>query len=123
MRQQRQHAVDLVAHFLRGDVGVLVEQEADHDLRDAFRRRRAQLVDAADGVDGFFDLVGDLGLDLLRRGAGLHRRDDDGREVDLRKPIDAEPREREHADDGQRQDQHRREDRTADAERSKPLHD
>ena len=50
-RQQRQHAVDLVADFLRGDVDVLVEQERDHDLRDAFRRDRAQLVDAADGVD------------------------------------------------------------------------
>ena len=50
-RQQRQHAVDLVAHFLRGDVDVLVEQEPDHDLRDALGRDRAQLVDAADGVD------------------------------------------------------------------------
>ena len=37
---------------------------------------------------------------------GLHRRDDDGREVDLGKPIDAELREGEGADDGQRQDQH-----------------
>ena len=123
LRQQRQDAVDLVAHFLRGDVGVLVEQEADDDLRDAFGRDRAQLVDAADGVDRFLDLVGDLGLDLLRRGAGLDRRDDDGREVDLREAIDAEAREREDADDGQRQDQDGREDRTFDAERSKPLHD
>jgi hypothetical protein len=30
--QQRQDPVHLVAHFLRGDVGVLVEDEADHDL-------------------------------------------------------------------------------------------
>src|SRR5947208_2679128 len=46
LRQLRQHAVDLVAHFLRRDVGVLVEQERDHHLRDAFRRHRPQLVDA-----------------------------------------------------------------------------
>ena len=63
-------AVDLVAHFLRGDVGVLVEQEADDDLRDAFGRDRAQLVDAADGVDRFLDLVGDLGFDLLGAAPG-----------------------------------------------------
>ena len=49
--QQRQHAVHLVAHFLRRGVGVLVEQEGDDDLRDAFRRDRAEVVDAADGVD------------------------------------------------------------------------
>ena len=87
------------------------------DLRDAFRRDRAQLVDAADGVDRLLDLVGDLGLDLLRRGAGLDGRDDDRREVDLREAIDAELREGERADDGQRQDEHGREDRPFDAER------
>ena len=74
-------------------------------------------------LTAFFDLVGDLGLDLLRRGARLDRRDGDGRDVDLREAIDAEARERERADDGQRQDEHGREDRTFDAERSKPLHD
>ena len=46
-----------------------------------------------------------------------------GREVDLRKAIDAQARERERADDGQRQDEDGREDRTFDAQRSQPLHD
>jgi len=46
LRQLRQDAVDLVAHFLRRDVDVLVEQERDDDLRDAFRRRGPQFVDA-----------------------------------------------------------------------------
>ena len=92
-------------------------------MRHAFRRRRAQLVDAADGVDGFFDLVSDFRLDLLRRGARLHRGDDDGGEVDFRKAIDAEQRERKHADHRERQNEHRREDRTANRERSEPLHD
>ena len=54
---------------------------------------------------------------------GWTRRDGDGREVDLRKAIDAELRERERADDGERQDEDGREDRTFDAERGEPLHD
>jgi hypothetical protein len=123
LREPRQHPVHLVAHFLRGDVGVLVEQERDDDLRDAFRRHRPQIVDAADRVDRFLDLVGDLGFDLLRRGAGLHRRHRNGGEVDLGKAIDAQTREREGADDGERQDEDGRKDRTFDAKRGKPLHD
>ena len=38
LRQLRQHAVHLVADFLRRDVDVLVEQECDDHLRHAFRR-------------------------------------------------------------------------------------
>jgi hypothetical protein len=85
---------------------------------DAFRRDRTEVVDAADGVDAFLDLVGDPGLDLLRRGAGLDGRHRNRGEVDLRKPIDAQPGERKGADDGQRQDEDAREDRTFNAQRS-----
>ena len=74
-------------------------------------------------LTGFFDLVGDLGFDLLRRGAGQAGGDRDRRDVDVRKAIDAELAEGEQADDGQRQDEHPGEDRTPDAERSEPLHD
>ena len=88
-RQLREDAVDLVPHLLRGDVAVFLEQEADRDDRDAFRRGGAQLVDAADRVHRLFDLVGDLGLDLLGRRAGLHRRDQNRRDVDLRIAVDA----------------------------------
>ena len=58
-RQLREDAVDTVAHFLRGDVGVLLEVERDDDLRDAFSGIRIELIDAADRVDRFLDLVGD----------------------------------------------------------------
>ena len=92
LRQQRQHAVDAVAHFLRGDVGVLLEQERDDHLRDAFRRVRAQLVDAADGVDRFFDLVGDLGLDFLRRRAGSRVVTTTVGKSTFGKAVEAEPR-------------------------------
>ena len=122
-RQLRHDAVDAVAHFLRGDVGVLLELERHHDLRDALGRGRGERVDAADGVDRLFDLVGDLGLDLLGRGAGQARRHRDGRDVDVRKAIDAEPAEREQADDGQREHEHPGEDGPPDADRGKPLHD
>ena len=122
-RQQRQDAVDAVAHFLRGDVGVLLEPERDDDLRDALGRIRAELIDAADRVDGFLDLVGDFALDLLGRGARQSRGHGDGREVHLRQPIDAELAEGERADDDQREDEDRGKDRTADAEFSEPLHD
>ena len=111
-RQQRQHAVHSIANFLRGDVAVLLEQERDDDLRDAFRRIRAELVDAADRVDGFLDLVGDLRLDLFRRGSGEPRRDDDGGKVDLREPVQPEAGKRECADDGQRERDDGRKDRT-----------
>jgi len=69
-RQLREDAVDTVAHFLRGDVSALLEPERDDDLRDAFSGIRIELIDAADRVDRFLDLVGDLALDLLRRSAG-----------------------------------------------------
>jgi hypothetical protein len=116
-RQPRQNAVHLVAHFLRGDVGVLLEHERDDHLRDAFRRDGAQIVDAADRVDRFLDLVGDLGFDLLGRGARLDRGDENRRKVDLRKAIDAKARERERTDHRQREDEDGREDRPFDAQR------
>src|SRR5207249_7382049 len=68
-------------------------------------------------------LVGDFRFDLLRRRAGLHRGHEHRRKIDLRKAIDAEPRERERADHGEREDENGREDRSFDAEFGKPLHD
>ena len=121
-RQQRQDAVDAVAHFLRGDVGVLLEAEGDDDLRDAFGGVRAELIDAADRVDRFLDLVGDLAFHLLGRRARQPRGHGDGRNVHVRHPVDAELGEGEDADDDQRENQDRCKDRAANAERSKPLH-
>ena len=50
----------------------------------------AQLVDAADGVDGFLDPLGDLGLDFLGAGAGQLDLDVDDRRVGLRHQVEAE---------------------------------
>jgi hypothetical protein len=89
-RQLAQDRVHLVAHLLRRDVGVLVELEHDDDLGDALARHGVQVVDARDLVDGALDLVGDVGLDLLGRGARQLSRDHDHRYVDVRKLIDTE---------------------------------
>ena len=96
--QIRDDGLDAVLDLLRRDVDVLFENELHENLRDAFDRSRTQLVDAADRVDGFLDLLGDLGLDLLRRCTGIDDRDRDRREIDLRKKIDAETEKRKRAD-------------------------
>ena len=96
--------------------------EGDEHLRHAFGRDRAQLVDAADGVDRLLDLVGDLGLDLLRA-----RRP--GRRVmttttgkstlgNRSTPSWKYPR----ADDADDEDEHRRENGPLDADLREPLH-
>ncbi len=122
-RQDGKHAVDAIADFLRGDVGILLEQERDDHHRDAFRRGRTQLVDAADRIDRFFDPVGELGFDFLRRRTGKPRRHDDGGEVDFREAVEAELREGKGADDRERNDENAREHRTPDGESCQPLHD
>ena len=89
---------------------------------DALGRRRRQRVEARHGVDRFFDLVGDVGLDRRRRRAGIRRDDRDEREVDLRELVDAEALVADDADDDERGNQHAREDRPPDADISEPLH-
>ena len=122
-REAGEHAVHAVAHFLGGHVAVFLEKEGDDDLRHAFGGVRAKLVDPADRVDGFLDLVGDLGLDLFRRSAGKPGRDDDGGKVDLGKAIEPQLREGERADDRQRERDDRRKDRPTNGNGSEPLHD
>ncbi len=83
---------------------------------------RPQRVDAADRVDGAFDLLGDLGFDLLGRGAGIGHRHGDRRHVDVRQQIDAKADEGVAADHRQRQHEHRRQHRTPNAEFRQLVH-
>ena len=122
-RQISNDRVDLGPDFLCRDVGVLREVEGDGDARAAFRGRRAKLVDAGDGVDGSFDPVSELGLDVLRRRARVRRRDRHDRRLDTRVAIDAEREERHAADDGNGRDEHRGKDRPVNADFSELLHD
>ena len=93
-----------------------------NDLRDALGRDRAQLVDAADGVDRLLDLVGDLGLDLLGRGAGQARDDGDEGKSTLGNWSTPSLHVADDADDDDDEDQHRREDGAPDADAGEPLH-
>src|SRR6185503_7674807 len=121
-RQVGQRRGDAVAHVLRGGVDVAVEREGhDHD-RGALAGDRSQLADALDGVDGFLEGDPDLGLHLLGRGTrqlGPHHH---RRQVDRRETVDAELPVAGGADDHQRQDDHRGEDGTANADRGQLLH-
>jgi hypothetical protein len=122
-RQRRQDLADLVAHLLGGDLDVFLEDERDVHLADALDRDRAQLVDAADGVDGGLELVGNLELDLFGGRAGRQRRDGDGGEVDLGKSVEAEPSVRKGPHHRQDENDDRREDRASDANLGEPLHE
>lgn len=81
--------IDLVASVVDGRLEILLELEGDDDLRDALRRGAGQLIDARDGVDRSFDLVGDVELHLLRRRAIEARGHDDDGDVDVGKLVDA----------------------------------
>ena len=108
--------VDLVLDFLSCDVAILREQEGDLDERASFGRDGAELVDFADGVDGFLDLLGDLGLDFLGRSPGIGYHDLDRGDIDFRKQVDAEGVVGERSDHDQGHDQHGGENRALDAE-------
>ena len=69
-RQLADDGRNLVANFLRGDVGVLVEHELNDNDRNAFKGRRAQFLDAADRIDHFLDRFRDLRFDFFRACAG-----------------------------------------------------
>ena len=59
----------------------------DDDDRLAFVAARGQGIDAGDRVDPFLDLLGDLALDDLRRGARVFGGDHDHGEVDVRELV------------------------------------
>lgn len=79
--------IHLIPDFLSGDIEALVGQKLDVDLRDTFHRRRANLVDAADGVDGRLDLFGNIALSFNRRSDGVGNRHGDNRKANIRKLI------------------------------------
>src|SRR5207344_2990133 len=95
---------------------VALEREVDRDARVPLIGRRAQLVDAADGVDRLLDALGDRGLDLFgarARQVGLHRYD---RGVGFRHEIEAERFVRHGAQHDERRGHHDGEDRPLDAD-------
>src|SRR5208282_6143472 len=108
-----EHGGDLVAHVLHGAVEVALELELDYHARNAFERLGAQLVDRADGVDRLFERLGDPCLHLLGGGAGQHRGNHHGRDVDLGEQVDSQPAVGKGSEHDQYADEHRGEHRPA----------
>ena len=103
-------------------VDVAIQVERGDDDRSALPGDRAQLVDAFDCVDDFFDRLRDRGLHFFRRSARQGRPNGNGRQIHRGKAIDAETKVTRRADHHQRQHDHRGEDRPADADFSELLH-
>ena len=68
-------------------VGVGAGLKVDLDDADAQQRTRFQVVDAARQREKAFQGIGDIGLDVLRRHAGVERRHHDLRQVDRGEKI------------------------------------
>jgi hypothetical protein len=118
-----QDAVDLVAHLLGCQVSVLVERKGLHgDDGNAFARCGRERVEASNGADGLFDLLGDITFDFLGRGAFERGRDGDRGCIDIGELVETElgiPSEPDHNDD---EHEDGRKDRPLDANSCKPLH-
>ena len=121
-RELAQRGRDAVAHVLRGHVDVALEAHRHHDDRGSRPRDRAQLLDALDRVDRFFERDRDLRFHFLGGGPRERCADDDRGQVDRGEPVDAEPRVGGGADDDERQHDHRSEDRAPDADLGELLH-
>ena len=116
-RHAFQAAGDFFTDVVRGVVDVALEHELDGDLRAAFvDPLRRHLVDAGDAAERLLHRFDDGAGHLVGAGAGKLQRDGDGRRIGLWKQVHAQVAEREDAEDHERHDQHRGEDRTPDAE-------
>src|SRR4029450_9359985 len=113
---------DLVAHVLGGHVDLAIQIERDDDDHRAGPGDRAQLLDPLDRVDLLLELLRDLGLNLLAGGARQLDPHVDGRQVDGRESVDAQPEPAGGAHDDEGHDQHRREHRALDADLGQLLH-
>ena len=91
-------ALDVVNHLAH----IRTELELDDDRTHPFGRRRLDLLDAVDALDGFLDPDRDRFFDLFRRGAKIGHLDVDPAELDLREDLFPDGG---HGDDAARHDQ------------------
>ena len=120
--QEADRVQDLVADVLGGHVHGPAEREGDRHVARAGARERAELRDALDGVDRLLDLLRDLRLHLLDGGAGQLGADADRGQLDGGEAVDAQPEVARAAHDDEREHDHRREHRPADADLGELLH-
>ena len=107
---------DLVADVLGGEVEVGAPFELDADDRDALGRLRRDLLDPVDRAHDLLEGPGQDVLDVLGRGARIGRDDRDRRELEVREEVEAQPGERDGAQDDQDGRHHGRGDFAVDRE-------
>ena len=122
-RQLGADARDGVLHVVERAVLVDLQAELDGGDRRAFGDRRGLVLDAVDAGDGVLDLLGDLHLELGRRGARLVDAHLHDRHVDVGKARDRQLAEADVAERHQHHEQHQRRHRLADRPgRDVPVH-
>src|SRR5690606_7745994 len=110
------HAADAVAHVVGGGFRVARQLES-HDHQAPLRTGDGtDEIDAFDAGDRFLQHAGHLAFDDLGAGAAIQRLHQHHRRIDIRVFADREARESHQADQHHDETEHRREDRTADAE-------
>ena len=121
-RQEIEHAVDRVAHVLRGDVDVPVDLERQDQRRRPVAGNGPQLIDAFHRGDGVFEALRDLRLDLLGGRSPVRGAHVDAGQVHPRKTIHAQLQIGCRPSDDHGRDQHHREHGPLHTDFSQPLH-
>ena len=116
------HLGDRVAHVGDRAVDRRADRELDEDARLALDRQRGDVVDVADAGDRALDLLHDLRLDLLRRGARLADEHVHAGEGDVGVERDRQTDERDDSHEEEHDEQHDRRDRVADRPGGHVLH-
>jgi len=116
------HLGDRIAHIGHCTVNGRTDVELDEDTRLALNRERNDVVDVAHARYGGFDLLHDLGFDLLGRGTRLVDLHQHQREGDVRVERYRQPQERDRAHEQQHDEQHDRRDGVADCPGGNVLH-
>lgn len=81
---------DFVAGFLRADISIFFEDEADDDGAGTFAGGRAELIDSGDGIEGFFEGFGDGAFHFFGAGTRKGCADGDDGEVDFGEEVNTD---------------------------------
>src|SRR5690606_9921229 len=108
------HLIDGVLDVVDRLIGIGADHELHAGVAAAFARGRRDFVHPGVRADRRFDLLGDLGLDLGRRGPGLTDGDIDRGEIDVRTVVHVHAAERDETRQRKADEQDDRDDRITD---------
>ena len=115
VRQSPQHRRDLVPSFLSPNVATFFEYKTDNDRRGTLAGDRSKFIDTRNGIDGFFDRLGDGRFHFLDTCTRQSCGDRNDREIDFGEQVHAELVVGYHPQNNRDCDQHPSEYRAADA--------